>query len=122
MSPPVKVSNEPFGFHRAACRRNGKKSYDLVMSEAPTRTPAAFPSTIWSEIIALQVVDLDGRRERLQRLIERYWRPVYWAIRCDKRFSEEEVRDLTQEFFVLILEGQVIPGVDPQLGSFRRHL
>ena len=88
----------------------------------PSQAPAAFPSTLWSEVIALQRDNPDGRRERLDRLVQRYWKPVYWAFRTDCGQREEEARDLTQEFFVRILEGRVIEGVDPERGSFRNYL
>lgn len=83
--------------------------------------PQAFPSTLWSEIIALQGNPND-RRERLEKLILRYWRPVYWAVKSFSGVQPEEAPDLTQEFFVRILEGEILPGVDPERGSFRHYL
>lgn len=56
------------------------------------------------------------------RLIERYWRPVYWTVRASAGVGEHEARDLTQEFFIRILEGRVIGSVDPAKGSFRAYL
>lgn len=84
--------------------------------------PAPFPSTMWSEVLSLQKDGDVRRRERLERLIGRYWRPVYWAFRTDGRLTDSEARDLTQDFFLEILEGGVISGVDPAIGSFRRYL
>ena len=87
-----------------------------------TSAPAPFPSTLWTEVLALQTGDPDSRRDRLQNLILRYWKPVYWAIRADGHFREDEARDLTQEFFIRILEGKVVATVDPARGSFRQYL
>jgi len=100
---------------------NGKVIIFSKMSE-PSRAPVAFPSTLWSEVIALQGNDQEKRRERLDHLVQRYWKPVYWALRTDCGQREEEARDLTQEFFVRVLEGRVIEGVDPERGSFRNYL
>ena len=55
-------------------------------------------------------------------LIERYWRPVYWALRADSSVAANEARDLTQEFFIRLLDGHVIATVDPARGSFRSYL
>ena len=88
----------------------------------PDRGAALFPSTLWSEVLALQKDDVQGRRERLEKLIGRYWRPVYWALRREGNLNDEESRDLTQDFFIQILEGGVLPGVDPHRGSFRGYL
>ncbi len=93
------------------------------MPESPeSSAPARFPSTMWSEVLACRVDDPERRRERMGRLIERYWRPVYWALRADSGVKPEEARDLAQEFFIRILEGQVIASVDPSRGSFRQYL
>ncbi len=89
---------------------------------ASSSPAAAFPSTLWSEVIALQNVDPEKHRERLARLIERYWKPVYWAVRSYSGLVKEEAADLTQEFFSRILDGQVISTADPAKGSFRAYL
>lgn len=83
--------------------------------------PQAFPSTLWSEILALKGNPND-RRARLEKLILRYWRPVYWAVRSFPGVRPEEAPDLTQDFFIRILEGDILPGVDPERGSFRHYL
>jgi RNA polymerase sigma-70 factor (ECF subfamily) len=94
-----------------------------IISEMPDSSPPArFPSTMWSDVLACRSEDPQRRRERMGRLIERYWRPVYWALRADGGVKPEEARDLTQEFFVRIVEGQVISSVDPARGSFRHYL
>lgn len=93
------------------------------MGDTPkTSIPAPFPSTLWSEVLSLRHADPDLRRQRMGKLIERYWRPVYWALRADGNLKEDEARDMAQEFFVRILEGQVVSTVDPSRGSFRHYL
>ena len=92
------------------------------MPESSSGPPAAFPSTIWSEVLALKGDKDESRRVRLEQLIHRYWRPVYWAIRCDGHHPKDEAGDLTQEFFIQILEGKVAPDGGPDKGSFRSYL
>jgi len=83
---------------------------------------SAFPSTLWTDILSLQEPGDGATRERMERLIGRYWKPVYHAIRAWWSHNEEEARDLTQDFFLLILEGDVIARADPERGSFRHYL
>ena len=86
------------------------------------RHSAAFPSTLWTEIISLRDPASPEYRARMNRLIQNYWRPVHQAVRLGWTRNEEEARDLTQEFFVSILEGKVVDTVDPARGSFRTYL
>jgi RNA polymerase sigma-70 factor (ECF subfamily) len=50
-----------------------------------------------------------------------YWYPLYAFIR-QKGYSAEEARDLTQEFFVRIIEGNHVQRADPNRGRFRSFL
>ena len=92
-----------------------------AMEAGSSASQQAFPSTLWSEVLAFKG-DPEDRRERLERLILRYWRPVHRAVCAHAGVKSEEAPDLTQEFFVQILEGGILPGVDPELGSFRNYL
>lgn len=78
--------------------------------------PHAFPSTIWSQVLAT------GRgpsRDRLGELAERYWWPVHAYVRARWGRSHEDATDLTQEFFAWILERDWIDRADPGRGRFR---
>jgi DNA-directed RNA polymerase specialized sigma24 family protein len=47
-----------------------------------------------------------------------YWRPVLGFI-CHQGYSESEAQDLTQDFFVMILQGKLLLSADPHRGHFR---
>lgn len=77
----------------------------------------AFPRTSWS------LVRKDRDPEALQRLVAEYWKPVYCHIRRDWGKSNEEAKDLTQEFFAsAVLDGTVLKNFSPERGSFRAYL
>jgi RNA polymerase sigma-70 factor (ECF subfamily) len=60
-------------------------------------------------------------RDALARLCEYYWYPVYAYVRR-RGYQEEEAQDLTQDFFVRILEGRYLDRADPNRGKFRSFL
>ena len=82
-----------------------------------------FPSTIRSLVQDRTGRSEEERRKDLQRLIDLYWKPVYCLIRHARARSNEDAKDLTQEFFVReILEGNVLKNFAPDQGSFRAYL
>ena len=54
-------------------------------------------------------------RAALEELCERYWLPVYAFLRR-KGNSETEAEDLTQGFFVHLLDNEVIAAADRDRG------
>jgi RNA polymerase sigma-70 factor (ECF subfamily) len=83
---------------------------------------AAFPSTLWTEILEARNRDATGFRERLDALVRRYWKPVYWTLRTRWNRSNEEAKDLTQSFFASFLEKDRLSNVGPEKGRFRTFL
>lgn len=81
-----------------------------------------FPATSWSMLASLR----DPRDRQVQlylnRMIEAYWRPVYKFIRVGWKRSNEDAKDLTQAFFVHLLEGDLLARADPDRGNFRKLL
>ena len=59
-------------------------------------------------------------RDALARLCERYWYPVYAYVR--RGCPAEEAQDLTQDFFVRILQGRYLDHADANRGRFRSFL
>lgn len=82
-----------------------------------------FPSTIWSRVTQ---ADPEGRQagaSDLEKLIGRYWKPVYCYIRHGWSKSSEDAKDLTQQFFLEdVLERGLLERYDPGKGSFRGFL
>ena len=60
-------------------------------------------------------------REALTALCEAYWYPLYAFLR-GRGHSPADAEDLTQAFFALLLEKQVIRQADPARGRFRSFL
>jgi RNA polymerase sigma-70 factor (ECF subfamily) len=62
----------------------------------------------------------DGRS--LETLCARYWKPVYSYIRIAWAKSNEDAKDLTQAFFVWLVEEDALRRYDPVRGGFRPYL
>ena len=79
-----------------------------------------FVTTRWSVI--LSCADLEGgeqkTRKALADLCKIYWRPVF-AFICHQGQSVPDAQDLTQDFFVRVLKGQLLQRADPNRGRFR---
>jgi RNA polymerase sigma factor (sigma-70 family) len=80
-----------------------------------------FPTTSWTLVVAAGDPLHQDCRDALTRLCERYWYPVYAYVRR-RGHPEEEAQDLTQDFFVRILDGRYLDRADPNRGRFRSFL
>jgi RNA polymerase sigma factor (sigma-70 family) len=80
-----------------------------------------FPKTSWTLVVAAGDPTHDDCRNALVRLCENYWYPVYAYVRR-RGYPEAEAQDLTQDFFVRILEGRYLNRADPNRGRFRSFL
>lgn len=88
-----------------------------------TRRFAAFPSTLWSDLLAIPRRGSPEYRARMDALARRYWPPVYAAIRSGGWAEDADAAsDLTQEFFLRVLEGDLFGSAQPDRGSFRNYL
>ncbi|MBI2901227.1 MAG: sigma-70 family RNA polymerase sigma factor [Planctomycetes bacterium] len=81
-----------------------------------------FPTTAWAMISRLQ--DRSSRRFRdgLEDLCLRYWKPVYHYVRAAWARKGEEAKDLTQAFFLWLIEGDALTKYRPERGGFRKYL
>jgi DNA-directed RNA polymerase specialized sigma24 family protein len=57
----------------------------------------------------------------LDKLCRAYWQPIFLFARR-KGWSEEDAKDLTQQFFARLLERNDFGGLDPARGKFRTFL
>ena len=79
-----------------------------------------FPSTAWSAIRHAQDPASPEYERHLRRLVELYWRPVYFVIRYSWARTHEDAEDLTQEFFAsVIFDRALVRTFAPERGSFR---
>jgi len=84
--------------------------------------PGVFPTTLWGSLAGGTASDPAQSRARLQELCRRYWRPIYAYILRTWRRSREEAKDLTQDFFVKLLEEDVLKSYSRERGRFRTFL
>jgi len=84
--------------------------------------PRAFPTTVWSEVIAAGDSAHPQHRRRLDHLLQAYWKPVYAFIRARWNKSVDDAKDLTQAFFVHVLEKDYVARLSEDRRSFRGYL
>lgn len=81
-----------------------------------------FPATQHSAILALRSTDQQTRERAQETIATVYWHPVYTHIRLRWNRESEEARDLTQGFFLQVLEKDFFTMYDPQQARFRTFL
>lgn len=80
-----------------------------------------FHTTRWSVIRSARARDEPGSAEALARLCETYWYPLYSFVRRQGR-APEQALDLTQGYFVKLLDKHFLDDVRPEAGKFRSFL
>ena len=80
-----------------------------------------FPTTRWSLVVASGDSRPKQARSALVSLCENYWYPLYAYLRR-RGYSADQAQDLTQEFFVRLLEGRYLDRADPEKGRFRSFI
>lgn len=81
-----------------------------------------FPATSWTDLSALAVgVDPERQMEALQRICQRYWKPIHAYIRR-RGHDHEAARDLTQDFFHHLLRKERLKLADQARGRFRTFI
>lgn len=81
-----------------------------------------FPDTTWSLLSRLRATGEDRYREGLDDLCRRYWRPAFAYVRAAWAKSGEEAKDLTQAFFLWLIEDEALKAYAPERGGFRPFL
>ena len=81
----------------------------------------SFRTTRWSIVAATHDPAAESVRRALSQLCEQYWFPVYGFVRS-KGYTAEDASDLTQSFFVEVLQRGVFQSADAQRGKLRSYL
>jgi RNA polymerase sigma-70 factor (ECF subfamily) len=87
-------------------------------------TPAGssrFPTTRWTLVVAAGDPHRKEARSALVSLCENYWYPLYAYLRRHG-YPADQAQDLTQDFFVRVLEGRYLDRADPGKGRFRSFI
>lgn len=80
-----------------------------------------FATTHWSVVLAAGNSEAPQARDALESLCGTYWRPLYVYVRR-RGYSAEDAEDLTQAFFLWLLERDWLERADQQRGRFRSFL
>ena len=89
---------------------------------SPTRpTAAPFVTTHWSVVRRAAANDEPGAQRALAELCQAYWYPIYAYVRRAGHASHD-AEDLTQTFFLRLLEKAVLATADPAKGRLRTFL
>jgi RNA polymerase sigma factor (sigma-70 family) len=88
-----------------------------------SRSPDRFSTTRWSVVLACvdSVTGVETAHKALADLCKTYWRPIF-AFICRRGYSVPDAQDLTQDFFLMVLEGDLLKRADPTRGRFRSLL
>jgi len=81
-----------------------------------------FPLTRASLLVAVRSPQVEERSRALEALISAYWKPVYKYIRIHWNKSNEDAKDLTQEFFTRLLQKDFLDKYDPGRARLRTFL
>ena len=80
-----------------------------------------FPTTRWTLVVAAGDPQRKDARSALVSLCENYWYPLYAYLRR-RGYAPDQAQDLTQEFFMRVLEGRYLDRADPEKGRFRSFI
>jgi RNA polymerase sigma-70 factor (ECF subfamily) len=58
----------------------------------------------------------------MDELCHRYWKPVYCYLRAGWSKTNEDAKDLTQAFFIWLMEGEGVSRYKPEMSGFRTFL
>jgi RNA polymerase sigma-70 factor (ECF subfamily) len=80
-----------------------------------------FATTQWTMVLTAQDQQSPQAGDALEKLCQRYWRPIYVFIRrCGH--GPDDAQDLTQAFFARLLEKDYLKAADAAKGRFRTLL
>jgi RNA polymerase sigma-70 factor (ECF subfamily) len=92
-----------------------------MANESLDHRAGRFPTTQWNLVLAAGAGDSKEAEEALAVLCRAYWYPLY-AFVCRQGNSPEEAQDLTQGFFIRLIEKRVLKQYQRERGRFRSFL
>ena len=101
-------------------RRDDSAVETQVFYKGVGQVRAGFPTTRWSQVRAAGESVAEGD-EAFASLCNDYWPPIFAYVRR-LGFSEPDAQDLTQGFFVHLVEYRTVRRADQHRGKFRSFL
>jgi RNA polymerase sigma-70 factor (ECF subfamily) len=80
-----------------------------------------FATTHWSVVLAAGQSGSEQQAAALEKLCRAYWYPLYAYVRR-RGHGPEDAQDLTQEFFLRLIEKNWLNGVAPEGARFRSYM
>src|SRR5881409_269236 len=80
-----------------------------------------FPATRWTLVVAAADPNPKEAHSALVSLCENYWYPLCAYLRR-RGYPADQAQDLTQEFFIRVLEGRYLDRADLEKGRFRSFI
>jgi hypothetical protein len=99
----------------------GRRRSKLTRDQSLLADTAGFRSTQWSVVLLSAQSKAPGSRTALASLCRLYWYPLYAFVRR-RGYNPEDAQDLTQGFFLHLLDHKALAQVDPIKGKFRSFL
>jgi RNA polymerase sigma factor (sigma-70 family) len=81
-----------------------------------------FPATRLSAVLAARSDDPAERSRALEVIAAAYWKPIYKYLRIRWGKSNEDAKDLTQDFFAKLFEKDYLDDFDPAKARLRTFL
>ena len=88
---------------------------------SPAHDAGRFRTTHWSAVLLSAQSQAPGAQAALAELCRLYWYPLYGFVRS-RGHGPEAAQDLTQGFFLHLLEHRALHHVSPAKGKFRSFL
>jgi RNA polymerase sigma factor (sigma-70 family) len=89
--------------------------------DSPPGDVGRFRTTRWTAVLLSAQSQAPGSQEALAELCRTYWYPLYAFVR-GRGSSPEDAQDLTQGFFLHLLDHKALSQVSPLKGKFRSFL
>ena len=89
--------------------------------QPPADDAGRFHTTRWTEVLLSAQSHIPGSHAALAELCKTYWYPIYAFVRR-RGHDPDNAQDMTQGFFLHLLEHKALARVDPLKGKFRSFL
>ena len=112
---PISKSDQAFGTVVRMCSERGNSNCD------PPSEDRHFHTTRWSLVLAAGQRSTPNSQDALDALCRTYWYPLYAYVRR-RVCAVDEAQDLTQSFFLQVLDKNYLGDAQPERGKFRAFL